>query len=589
MIIPGRGASDINIFRSYKKLLLIQIVAAATALLGMFVDGIVVSRFLGTTDMAAFGFAQPTVLICAAIGLIFSTGTQAIAGKCLGRGDIEGVNVVASLSLLLCVVLGAVLFFVVFFLSTPIVRLFGASGELVAPASVYLKGIAPGIILLLLGPIMTCLMQIDGDPIRSFASVAVMTAINIALDLLSALVLHAGMLGMALATTISSVANIAVMALHFTKKDILLHPSLKKASFAVAGRLIVTGLPNANQQFCNVVRIVVLNLLLDALAGSAAVAAFASLSGAIPLVMAVLNGFGTTTLLISGVLVGEEDRESFVRLLRKIFRLAAAVSLLLGLVVFVCAGAIASFYVSGEDAAQLAMVTRAFRLYAWSIPLTMCTLLLTNSYQSLGRSRLAILLSVLENAVLIVAFSFAISRFAGADGVWLSFLCTEALLLLALLSATLCRGRGLPFAERILLLPDGFGGNAAMRMNLTVRTKEEASAVAETVTAFCTERGIDRKRAFYSGLCMEEMTVIALENNAQAQHPVQVDIFLAIRDGVLTIHLKDNGVPFDPAAQNQLLNPSDPAANVAIRLFYHLVRESDYHLLFQMNMLTFSI
>ena len=45
--------------------------------LGALVDGVLISRFLGTESMAAFGLFQPLQLFVMIISQIFATGVQA--------------------------------------------------------------------------------------------------------------------------------------------------------------------------------------------------------------------------------------------------------------------------------------------------------------------------------------------------------------------------------------------------------------------------------------------------------------------------------------------------------------------------------
>lgn len=538
--------------------------------------------------MAAFGFAQIPILICAALAMIINTGTQAISGKCFGRGDVDGVNKIISLAVNLDIIIGAIFMAVFLLFSHQIARLCGATGDMIELASLYLKGIAPGLIFLFLGPTLTATMQMDGDPIRSFSSVAVMTAVNIILDLVDVLVVDWGMFGMALATTISNVVNILILAMHFVKPNHMIQLSFKEVPFGKTLKLFKIGLPAANQQLCMFARNIFLNIFLLGLAGSSAVAAFTSLSGALPLILAVANGFGASTLLVAGVLIGEEDKDSLIRLMKKILSLALISSLILAAILFIFAGTIASFYVSKDLAVQYAYLKSAFRIYAISSPFSMLTILLISYYQCMEKSAYASLLSILENAVFIIGYSVILSNVLGVNAVWVSFVLAEISSLLVISLYSILKYKKLPILNRFLLLKEDFGVPKSERINYAIKTKNDIIDLSERIISFCEEKGIDHRRALFAGLAMEEMVVTIFENNCN-QKNLRADVYLAHKNGELEIHLKDNGKQFDPVKCAETINPKDQTANIAVRLFYHIVKECDYQYVFNLNMLSFDI
>ena len=581
----------LNMFGAFRHMLGIQIAASLTALSGIFVDSIVISRYLGTSDMASFGFAQPAVLIVAALAMIFSTGMQSLAGKGLGRGDMDSVNATASLALVLASATGLFFSLIAFFGAVPIVRALGASGDTLIPAAEYLRGVAPGLFFIILGPLMTGLMQIDGDPARSFISVAAMTGVNIVLDFANVFLFHGGLLGMALATAFSNLVNIGIMVLHFMKKDGILRLSFRHVHFRKSGVLLRTGLPTANQQLCIVVRTTIINRLLSGLAGSAAVAAFTTLCSVVPLVLSVMNGIANTALLVTGVVIGEEDRVSLEKLISSIGRMTLWIALGVFTALFALSGGIARVFVGAGDPAQLALVTRTFRLFSLATPFLALDVFCIGQYQSMGRILLANGICLCENVLLVTPIAFVLSRFMGTDGVWLSFLVTEVLLLLwQTLHASRRLGK-LPRHPAQFFLPrDGFGLPAERRVNFSATSVEDAAALSEQIISFLRERGVDDKRSLYTGICMEEMAVLALQNSASTGKRCQVDVFLAIRDdGAVTVRLKDNGVRYDPAAQHELLNPDDLVEHIAVRMFFRMVREADYRYVFDLNTLTYTI
>ena len=73
------------IFQIAFGLIMVEIAGAITYM----IDGIVTSRFLDATAMAANGVAVPVYSVLTIISGVLATGFQNIAGKQIGEGDIE--------------------------------------------------------------------------------------------------------------------------------------------------------------------------------------------------------------------------------------------------------------------------------------------------------------------------------------------------------------------------------------------------------------------------------------------------------------------------------------------------------------------
>ena len=114
----------------------------------------------------------------------------------------------------------------------------GKSAHLLAPTSDYLFGIVFSFPCVLFLFEFNSLMRLDGDANRVIVAVVVMTVLDIIGDLVNALVIHGGMLGMGLTTSISYFAALVIMLLHFTKKDIIFKFSFKGLQLEGFGEIL---------------------------------------------------------------------------------------------------------------------------------------------------------------------------------------------------------------------------------------------------------------------------------------------------------------------------------------------------------------
>ncbi|MEG2876378.1 MAG: MATE family efflux transporter, partial [Hydrogenoanaerobacterium sp.] len=77
--------SDYIIKRVFRKYLFFSIVAAMVLPLGMLVDGIVISNFLGKEAMAAVGLVSPLFLLLSAFSGIIASGSTSLCGQYIGK------------------------------------------------------------------------------------------------------------------------------------------------------------------------------------------------------------------------------------------------------------------------------------------------------------------------------------------------------------------------------------------------------------------------------------------------------------------------------------------------------------------------
>ena len=72
-----------------RQMLAAQILSALTVSLCLLIDSIMIGRFLGVQAIAAYGLANPILLVIGAIGSMLAAGVQVACSKSLGSGSKE--------------------------------------------------------------------------------------------------------------------------------------------------------------------------------------------------------------------------------------------------------------------------------------------------------------------------------------------------------------------------------------------------------------------------------------------------------------------------------------------------------------------
>jgi len=581
--------------RLFRQMMITQIVSSMTVTLCMLIDSIMIGRFLGTDAMAAYGYTSPVLLAFAAPGAMISAGVQVVCGRTMGSGDREGTDACFTVSVALTAAISALGLALVLCFSSPLCTLLGA-GEPGPENPVfhltkdYLTGFILGVPAFLTAQIMVPYMQMSGRRRRLVVAVLLMTAADVVFDLLNVFVFHGGTFGMGLASSLSYYAAVLVGLGYFFQKDCVFRLRRRGLRADVLRAILADGVPTVVNQLSLVLLVFLFNRILREVGNNIAVAAYSVISTVSNLCYAFSSGIASVALMLAAIFTADEDRSSLKTLVETMCRYAVTVLAAVTLVTLAAAGPLVALFLE-EDPAALALAAKGLRLF--SLCLVPCAL---NTgfkfyYQGIGRVRLMEGISVLQNFALPALAGFLLSRFLGATGVWLAFLCGEgAALVLLCLYVWRKNGRVSFTAEDFSLLPAGFGAAPENCYECTVQDLAGAAAASDGAVRFCRSHGLDARTSMMVGLCIEEMTSnIVRYGFSQSKNRHNIDVRLVFNDGEGLIRIRDNCPGFDPVHYLELHRRDDPAAHLGIRMVMAGARDVSYLNSFGLNNLTVKI
>ena len=103
-----------------RQMLAAQVLSALTVSLCLLIDSIMIGRFLGVDAIAAYGLANPILLIIGAVGSMLSAGIQVVCSKSLGKGSQEETNKGYSSAIAVAVIVSVIFAVLVLLLRKPI-------------------------------------------------------------------------------------------------------------------------------------------------------------------------------------------------------------------------------------------------------------------------------------------------------------------------------------------------------------------------------------------------------------------------------------------------------------------------------------
>ena len=424
--------------------------------------------------------------------------------------------------------------------------------------------------------IMVPFLQISGNRVRLAGAVVLMTVSDIAFDLVNVFVLRGGMLGMGLASSLSYYLALAVGAAYFCRKDCLFKLRLKAVTGKVCARLFRHGVPTAINSLAMVVLVFTLNKILLGVGGNLSVAAYSVISTVGNICYCFGSGVASVALLLAAIFYSDEDRTAIHTLVKTMSFYAVALDAALILAVLLLAPALAGLFLTKPAARE--MTIRGLRLFCLSLLPCSLNTSFKNYYQGVNRVRLTELISLLQNVTFPVLAAFLLSRVWGIDGVWLSFLTGELLTMAVVCALVWTKNKRVALsAEAFALLPKGFGVGEADRIEMSVRSREEAMQASVEAQAFCRAHGENERNSALISLCVEEMVRNIVEHGFKKERRGQsVDVRLLFKDGQRVLRIRDNCVNFDPVAYLKLHETDDPTAHIGIRMVMKMVKSANY-------------
>ncbi len=567
--------------KTFRQMLVTQILSAMTVMLCMLVDSMMIGRFLGVDSMTAYGLANPVLLIFAAYGAMLSAGIQVMCGKTMGVGDRSGTDACFSASTVLGLSVSLVGMVLILLLVNPVCTLLGAGrpgpdNPVFALTRDYLRGFIIGAPAFIVAQIMVPFLQISGSRIRLALAVVLMTVSDIAFDLLNVFVFHGGTLGMGLASSFSYYFALIVGLAYFFKKDCMFKLKLKAVTKKVCAELFRYGIPTVINSLAMVVLVFTLNKILLSVGGNLAVASYSVISTVGNICYCFGSGVAQVSLLLASIFYSDEDRTSIYTLVRTQTFYATVLDIALIAAVLILAPVLTGLFLT--DQAAKAMTIRGMRLFSFS--LLPCSLNTTfkNYYQGVDRVRFTETISLLQNVTFPVLAAFVLSRFLGTTGVWLSFLGGEILTMTVICAVVWHKSRKTAVsAEVFALLPKLFGVKDEDKFEMTIRSQEEAAVASTKAAEFCRAHGESARNSMLISLCVEEMVNNIVEHGFTKDRKDQsVDVRILFKGDKRIIRIRDNCRNFDPVEYLKLHESDDPTAHIGIRMVMKMVKSANY-------------
>lgn len=242
----------------------------------MVIDGLFISRYIGSSALAALSLALPVVYLPYAFSVLIGIGASTLVSRAIGEGRIDVARVIFTQALWLMVGAGLGLALVLYFGSPLLLRAMEVDADLQRSTVGFLRVSACFGTFAIFTCALEFFLRVDGAARYGLGCLAASAALNVVLDYLFIARLGWGLNGAALATGLSQIAAMAPMLAHHLWRSRRLRPVPRPFAARSYGMAIVfTGLAEFLLELAPTVTIVAFNWVILTHLGNAGLEVFA--------------------------------------------------------------------------------------------------------------------------------------------------------------------------------------------------------------------------------------------------------------------------------------------------------------------------
>ena len=518
-----------------------------------FADSMIVSHLLGSDAFAIINLGTPIVFAISLLYTVTGVGGSLLFAECLGKKDKEKSDYYFTVSTIMALFSGILLFALLTALHSCVGVVFGCPDELRAEFDIYIR------VLSLVVPVGVLLMHITyfltvvGKPFLSMWLVVSANLLNIILDIIFIRGFNKDCEGAALATLVSYVIFFIIMLFVWRFGRIPLSLSRSHEIWQGVKDILKKGVPSGSVQVGYLITTVFCNYFMNlafGLCGIVAMSLFAQLDSFVSI---ALTGIVDNNASFAAMLRGEGDHYGILSLTKRVTIMIVLICSVLSIIFAVFPQNVAAlFNIHDQDALKL--ISKLILIYVLHYPLRSILLVLRDIYNTLGRSMYAAILGLLDKGISIPLLGSVLYILFGGYGLIASFPISMVLILsfIAVNNYRIVKksnGRYSP----VLLLDENYPLKAIC--SYSVKTLENAADIGQWIGKSLAESSTDYRISDKICLAAEEIAIYIIE---KCGTDTAVDFLVSTNCDEYILTCRSSGKPFSILKkENEELSPNE--------------------------------
>lgn len=380
------------------------------------VDGVFITRGVGSEGIAAVNIGYPLINLAAAISLMFGMGGATLIS--IRNHDIKYKNKCFSYIILLNLICYLIVASAVFLYTKPIMEFMGATPKLLPMVKGYMYPCTMATFFLMISISLNAVVRNDNAPRHAMISVLLGAAINVVLDYVFIFQMNLGIKGGAYATAIGQIISAIYLCKHFIGSTFKFSFSLKDFDFFIVKKIFSIGFSSFVLEFGVVVITVLLNIVLMDHIGILGASAYGIIS----------YSFVVLRMLFTGLAQGIQPIVSFnyginnMTRVRATFWYAQKVSFILGIIALILTKILAVPIVhlfTKEQGPLISLTAHGLFLYTSAVVFMGANFINISYLQSMEKAAISNTISLLRGVVFVFIALKVLPPLLGVDGIWL--------------------------------------------------------------------------------------------------------------------------------------------------------------------------
>src|SRR5574344_1306031 len=402
------------------------IIAMTASSLYNMVDSIFIGQGVGALAISGLAVTFPFMNLSAAFGAGVGVGSSSHLSVNLGQKDYSTAQRILGNNVTLNIIIGLVFSVVSLLFLDPILYFFGASEQTIPYAREYMVIILLGNIITHLYFGMNSVLRAASKPRQAMYTTIFTVVLNSVLDPLFIYTFDMGIRGAAFATILSQTVALVWQTSLFSDKSELLH--LRRGIYRLDNNIVknILGIgisPFAMNATACLVAIFVNQRLLE-YGGDLAVGAF-GIANRVGFIFIMIN-FGVNQGMqpIAGYNYGAQNYDRLMRVLKLAMIAGTCITtsgfLVAEFIPHICVRLFTS------DSELTARAVNGLRIMMAAMPIVGYQMIVTNFFQSIGKAKISIFLSLSRQLLFLVPLIGVLPLFLDITGVWIAMPISDA-------------------------------------------------------------------------------------------------------------------------------------------------------------------
>lgn len=410
-----------------KKILPLLVEFSIPAIIGMLVNAIynIVDRMfignaphLGAVGLAGISICYPVTLVLMALSLMIGVGGSTRFSISLEMSQKEEAGKYMGNGLVLTVIFGFLFMLLGNIFLEPLLKILGASSQVLPYAKSYLSIILYGAIFQCVAMAGNNFSRAQGNPKNAMVSQLIGAGFNIMFDYILIVIFHMGMEGAALATIGGQLLSaIWQLCFLFGKRTIIrLNMNLLILKWRFVIDIIKTGIPAFLMQMSNSILNIILNSTLVQYGGDVALSA-----------IGIVTSVQTILLMpMTGLMQGQQPLISYnygakqMERVKETLKYAIIGATIIGVVGFVAIQFFTPYivYMFNNEKEVVDLTVDALRIWFVMLPVIGTQIMCANYFQSVGKIKISSFLNLLRQVIILIPCIMIFAEIFGLYGIF---------------------------------------------------------------------------------------------------------------------------------------------------------------------------